>query len=349
MAPQWGCKRRNNGATSVIMTLPRRMLAAAGLSLMLSPATLVPAALARRSVDPEVAFPVAGRRGWAAAVPVIRICLLGGENETDRLARFDGYRALMEATFAVPVRLYPAADFAGAMQAFAARQIEIASLGASAYAGAWLDTQGGVEPMVAAEEEDGSIGYVSVMVVRADSGIADLEGMRGRALAWADPNSASGYFVPRFALRRQGIDPEPGRYFGRTGFGGGHEQAVVAVLQRQYDAAVTWASGQGDPAQGYSRGNLRAMVEKGMLSMADLRVIWASAPMPNGPMTVRTDLPDAFKADMTQFFLGLPKAHPEIYRQITRGSGTGYRTVTHADYAMFVALREEEAAARRRR
>lgn len=111
------------------------------------------------------------------------------------------------------------------------------------------------------------------MVVRADSGITDLSGMRGKLLAWADPNSASGCLIPSFQLHRFGIDPEPGRCFGRTGSDGGHEQALVAVLQRQYDASVTWASGIGDPAEGYSRGNLRSMVEKGMLDMRQVRVI----------------------------------------------------------------------------
>ncbi|MBE9604103.1 phosphate/phosphite/phosphonate ABC transporter substrate-binding protein [Acetobacteraceae bacterium H6797] len=313
------------------------------------PAPTTPTPTLRRTADPDIAFPPSARRPWAAAVPEIRICLLGGENEADRLARYGAYRQLMEDTFQLPVRLFPASDFAGAMQAFSAKQIEIASLGSAAYAGAWLDTKGGVEPMVAAEEDDGTISYVAVMVARTDSGIANIADMRGKSLAWADPNSASGYFIPRHSLRKQGIDTEPGQYFSRTGFGGGHEQAVVAVLQKQYAAAVTWASGQGDPAQGYTRGNLRAMVEKGMLKPGELRTIWQSEPVPNGPMAVRAELPTEFKQDMTLFFLALPKAYPDIYRQIMRGSGTGFRTVTHQDYAMFVELRQEEAAARRRR
>jgi phosphonate transport system substrate-binding protein len=301
----------------------------------------------RRSVDADVTFPSPGRRAWAAQQPHLGIALLGGENEVDRLARFDGYRKLLEDTFAVPVKVYPAGDYAGAIQALGAKQVEIASLGSSAYAGAWLDTQGGVEPLVVPEQEDGSIGYLAVMVARADSGITDLAGMQGRSLAWADPNSASGYLVPRAALRRQGVNPE--QYFSRTGFAGGHEQAVVAVLQRQYDAACTWTSGQGDQESGFTRGNLRAMVEKGMLRMGDLRIVWRSDPIPTGPISIRSDLPAALKADLLQFFLALPKAHPDIYQQISRGEGTGYREARHADYQIFIDLRREEAAARRRR
>ena len=297
----------------------------------------------------QTAMPAAGRRDWAGQVPQIRIGLLGGENESDRLGRFGEYGRLIEQTFGVPVRLFPAADYAGVLQAFGAKQIELSSLGPSGYAGAWMDTNGGVEPLVVAKEKDGSISYISVMVVRADSGITHLEQMKGRSLAWADPNSTSGYLIPRFELREGGIDPEPGRYFGRTGFGGGHEQAVVAVLQRQYDAAVTWASGQGEESEGFSRGNLQAMVAKGMLNMADLKIIWKSRPILNGPLTVRADLPASFKEDMRAFHLALPASHPQVYEQIERGGGQGYQAVKHEDFQLFIDMRRSEAQARRAR
>ncbi|MBR0653998.1 phosphate/phosphite/phosphonate ABC transporter substrate-binding protein [Plastoroseomonas arctica] len=328
------------------------MLTRRTLASLVGAAALTPGlALAqRRTLDASgIEMPAAGERAWKAQIPQLRIGLLGGENEADRLGRFGAYRQLLEETFRVPVRLFPASDYAGVLQAYSAAQIEMASLGASGYAGAWLDTNGGIEPILVPEENDGSVAYVSVMVTRADSGITSLEQMRGKSLAWADPNSTSGYLIPRFALRRAGINPESGPYFSRTGFAGGHEQGVVAVLQRQYDAAVTWASGQGEVSQGYSRGNLRAMVDKNMLSMNDIRIIWTSDPIPNGPIAVRTALPAAFKEDMKLFHLALPKTHPTIYQQIERGGGTGYREATHAMFSLIVDLRREEAAERRRR
>jgi phosphonate transport system substrate-binding protein len=317
--------------------------------LMMAAALAAPFPALAQTPAQGPAMPQPGRRPWAQQVPQLRIGLLGGENESDRLGRYEAYRGLLETTFGVPVRLFPASDYAGVMQAFSARQIEGAAMGASAYAGAWLDTNGAVEPLFVAREADGGISYIAVMVVRADSGITSLEQLRGKSLAWADPNSTSGYLVPRSELRAAGIGTESGQYFSRTGFGGGHEQAVVAVLQRQYDAAVTWASGQGDEAQGFTRGNLRAMVEKGMLNMRDLRVIWRSRPILNGPMTVRKDLPAAFKADFAQFHLALATAHPQIYAQVERGGGQGYAAVTHEQFEPIVQLRREEAAERRRR
>ncbi|WP_431303458.1 phosphate/phosphite/phosphonate ABC transporter substrate-binding protein [Sediminicoccus sp. BL-A-41-H5] len=303
----------------------------------------------RRTADGTHPMPEPGRRAWAEQVPAIRVGLMGGENEADRLGRFDGLRRLLEETFRVPVRLMPASDYAGVMQALSARQIEFAALGPSIYAAAWIDTHGGVEPILTIEQIDGSTSYVSVMLVRADSGITNLEQMRGRSLAWADPNSASGYLIPRFELRRGGVGVEPGQFFGRTGFGGGHEQAVVAMLQRQYDAAMTWASGVGDINEGFSRGNMRAMVEKGMLRMSDVRIIWQSRPIQNGPITMRTDLPAEFREDIIRFYLALPQSHPAVFEQVGRGTGAGFREARHADYEVFVEMRREEAAARRRR
>ncbi len=305
------------------------------------------AARAQGLTTPPAPMPSAGRRPWAAELREVRIGLLGGENEADRIARFGAFRALLERHFDLPARIYPAGDYAGVMQAFAARQVEVATMGPLPYARIWLDTQGNIEPLVVAQDPDGGIAYRAVMYVRADSGITSLQQMRGHSLAWSDPNSTSGFLVPRSELREAGINLDS--FFSRTGFAGGHEQAVVAVLNRQYDAGVTWTSGIGDESQGYTRGALRAMVEKGMLDMRALRIIWRSRPIPNGPTAVRRDLPQAFRDDMRALMLALPTAHPDIFRQIERGAAVGYVRADHAMFEPVIAMARAEAAARRSR
>lgn len=294
-------------------------------------------------------MPAAGKRDWAAQVPVIRMGLLGGENDADRLARVDGYKKLMEDTFKVPIKLLVAADYAGVIQAYAAKQLEIAYSSPAAYASSWIESGGDVKPLTVTQEQDGSTSYVAILYTRADSGIMSLEDMKGHSLAWADPNSASGYLIPRSEFRAMGIDPEPGRYFSKTGFAGGHEQTVVAVLGKQYDAGVTWASGIGDPAEGFTRGVFRMMVDKKMLEMKDLRIIWKSRPILNGPLTVRKSTPQAFQDDMLAFHLALPTAYPDIYHSVDMGNGKGWVPVTHADYQPFIDMLQQEAASRRRR
>ena len=278
---------------------------------------------------------------WTSQVKELRIGLLGGENTSSRLARYDGFQHLLQERLGIPVKLYPAADYAGAMQAMAAGQLDLAEFSPSAFAGAWLDCKC-IDPMVVPREKDGSIFYISVMLTRSDSGITSLAQMKGHSLAWADPNSASGYLIPSASLKAQGIDLADGAYFSHTGFAGGHEQGIIAVLNKQYDAAVTWTSGQGDIAQGFSRGALRGMVDRGMLKMSDVNIIWKSGKIPNGPWGLRASLPANLKAAFTGFMLDLPKSHKDIYDQVEQGSGVGYERATLDLYKDIIALRENE-------
>ena len=287
-------------------------------------------------------LPTASRADdWHAHVKELRIGLLGGENTQDRLRKYDGFQNLLREKLGVTIKLFPAADYAGVMQAMAAGQVDVSEFSPSAFAGAWLDCKC-VEPLIVPQEADGSVYYVAAMVVRADSGITSIEGMRGHSLAFADPNSASGYLIPRATMKLRGIDMADGAYFSRTGFAGGHEQGIVAVLNRQFDAAVTWTSGQGDIAQGYSRGNLRSMVAKGMLKMSDVRIIWTSGKIPNGPWAMRSALPADLKQAFVALMTDLPASHKDIYDSLEQGVGVGYLPATLDLYKDIIELRESE-------
>lgn len=287
-----------------------------------------------------------GGQSRAAMPSQFRIGLLGGENTQDRLARYDEFQKLLSQHLRMPVKLFPAADYAGVMQGIAAGQLEAAEFGASGFAGAWLDCKC-IEPVVVPQEKDGSTYYYSVMVVRADSGIKSLADMKGHSLAWADPNSTSGYLIPSATLKTKGINLADGAYFTKTGFSGGHEQGVVAVLNKQYDAAVTWTSGQGEKSEGYTRGNLRTMVDRKLLKMSDINIIWQSGKIPNGPWAIRTALPAELKASFRDFLLDLPKSNPKVYADIEQGSGVGYAPAPMELYQDIIDLRLAERQANR--
>lgn len=277
---------------------------------------------------------------WREGFGTFNVGLLGGENEADRLRRNECMQGLLADALGVDVELFPAADYAGVMQGLLAGQLHMAGLGASAYAGIYLQDPEAVEPVLTRAQLDGSLGYYAVMYVRADSDIHSLDDMEGRSLAYADPNSTSGYIVPRFELRQAGIDDTT--FFSQTGFGGGHEQAVIAVLNRQYDAGVTWTSLQGEFEEGFSRGNLRRMVDNGLLDMSDLRIIWESNLIANGPTVLRTDLPEEARTLVIDFLLGMRDSHPECYQLASGGDDLGYVEIDHSFYAGIVQMRREE-------
>ncbi|MEL6415205.1 MAG: phosphonate ABC transporter substrate-binding protein [Pseudomonadota bacterium] len=276
---------------------------------------------------------------WREDVPVFRIGLLGGENEADRLRQHACQEAYLEERLGVDVELFPASDYAGVLQGLLAGQLEFAGLGSSGYAGIVLQDPDAVEPLYTTMQIDGSLGYYSVMYSRADSGIDSFEAMEGRSLAFADPNSTSGYLVPSYELAQE-IGPLEG-YFGETGFGGGHEQAVVAVLQGQYDAGVTWTSGVGDINEGFSRGNLRSMVDRGMLDMDEIQIIWQSNLITNGPRVIRSDLPQDLKDLVMGAMMQLQTEDRDCFNAINDGESMGYWPINHEFYEPIINMRRE--------
>ena len=282
---------------------------------------------------------------WSAEVPVFRIGILGGENEADRLKNYACWEEIIEKDLGVEAELFPAADYAGVIQGLISGNLEAAELGSSGYAGLFLQEPDAVEPLVTYKQVDGSTGYYSVLYVKADSPYETLEDLKGKTLAFADPNSTSGYLVPSYELKQNGYDPED--YFSEANFAGGHEQGVVAVLNDQYDAGVTWSSMVGEESEGYSNGNLHKMVQKGALDMKDIRILWKSNEITNGPRVVRKTLPDELKDTYKQMLLDLPNRDKACFHQISGGEAQEFVPVDHEFYEPIINMRRELVDSRR--
>ncbi|RWB24503.1 phosphonate ABC transporter substrate-binding protein [Mesorhizobium sp.] len=269
-----------------------------------------------------------------------RVGILGGENEADRLRNYQCFSDHIKDVLGVEkVSLFPAADYDGVIQGLLGGTLDFAELGASAYAKIYLENKDAVQPILTTVQTDGSTGYRAVMVARADSGIKTLADMKGKKLGFADPDSTSGYLIPVTSLPKDiGMDVKS--YFASTGFGGGHEQLVLEVLKGTFDAGTTWASGVGDFNDGYSSGNLRKMVDKGVLKMDDLVELWQSPLIPNGPLVVRTSIDAGAKQKITDFLTKLPETDPACFSAIQGGDYKGYSPVTPEFYQPIIDARK---------
>jgi phosphonate transport system substrate-binding protein len=138
---------------------------------------------------------------WREQFKEVKIGILSGENERDRIQRYTPFAKYMTKVLGVPVKIFTASSYAGVMQAMAADQIEFAFYGSSSYAGAWVEMKGNVVPLLTRVMDNGSTGYFSVVVVRSDSPYKNLDDLKGKTLAFADPNSTSGYAVPYYNLK----------------------------------------------------------------------------------------------------------------------------------------------------
>jgi phosphonate transport system substrate-binding protein len=89
------------------------------------------------------------------------------------------------------------------------------------------------------------------------------------------------------------------------------------------------------------------MVDRGMLKMSDVNIIWQSGKIPNGPWAMRIALPVGLKQDFSEFMLDLPKSHRDVYDAVESGAGVGYVPATMDLYKDIIELREAERRANR--
>jgi phosphonate transport system substrate-binding protein len=237
------------------------------------------------------------------------------------------------------VQLFPAADYDGVVQGLLGGTLDVAGLGASAYAAVYLQDPEAVEPFLTTVQTDGSTGYYSIALARKDSGIATITDAKGKRLGYADPDSTSGYLVPLTALPAT-LGATPDEFFGSTDFGGGHESLVLALLDDKFDVATTWGSGVGEFSEGYTSGNIRTMVDKGLLDMEDVVEVWKSPLIPNGPLVMRKDLPQEMKDKIIAYFTNLPSADYECFRGYENGDYKGYTAVDQAFYQAIIDARK---------
>ncbi|MBX3530351.1 MAG: phosphonate ABC transporter substrate-binding protein [Rhizobiaceae bacterium] len=278
-----------------------------------------------------------------AADKEFRIGILGGENEADRLRNFQCLADHLKNDLGyTKVSMFPAADYDGVIQGLLGGTLDYAELGASGYAKIYLENANAVEPILTTVQTDGSTGYYSIMVARADSGIKTLADLKGKKLGFADPDSTSGYLIPSVTLPADLGGVPVKDYFGSTGFGGGHENLVLEVLKGTFDAGTTFGSGVGEWKDGYTSGNLTKMVEKGILDMDDLTEVWKSPLIPNGPIVVRTSLDAAEKDAFKTLLTGLPQSDPTCFSAIQGGDFKGYVDVKHEFYQPIVDARKAQ-------
>jgi phosphonate transport system substrate-binding protein len=266
---------------------------------------------------------------WRGSFPELNFGVISSENEADRVARHQRFLAYMERTLRIQLRMHNATDYAGTIEGLKARKLEFARFGPASYAQAWLVTGGKVEPLAVQTDKDGFAGYHSVLIVKTDSPYRTVEELKGKSLAFADPNSTSGNVAPRYFLKEAGFDAAT--YFGRTGFSGSHENSVIAVINGTYEAAATWWTNE-------ERGNVQRMEGKGLIPPGQVRIVWTSPKLPESPWAIHTDLPSDLRRDVRAALLGLPSADPAAWKDQTDGKSKGLIEITHRDYEPVVRM-----------
>lgn len=179
-------------------------------------------------------------------------------------------------------------SYAAQIEAVCAGQVDVAFI-APLQMTLLLDKGCGT-PIIAALRNDESCKlsptYNSQILVRADSGINDINGLRGKKFAFVDAISASGSLFPKLVIKQKS-GQEPQTFFASTINAGGHPQAVLALYNGQVDGAASFGDarirsvcGTPEPAAGMPADIL-----------TKTKIIDKAGPIPNDGIAVAKALP----------------------------------------------------------
>ena len=167
-------------------------------------------------------------------------------------------------------------DYRGLVEAMRSGQLDFAWLSPVSYVDAHRDA--GAEVVLKSVRGAGPY-YWSAFIVRADSKYKTIKDLEGASIAWIDPTSAAGYTYPKATLVTQGIDAD--KFFSRQTFAGGHDAAVLSVLNGSVDVAATFSNNTKGTSGSWTQ------TLKDPNQMKQIRVVGYSKPIPGDTLSVR--------------------------------------------------------------
>ncbi|MCX7932451.1 MAG: phosphate/phosphite/phosphonate ABC transporter substrate-binding protein [Rhodovarius sp.] len=159
----------------------------------------------------------------------------------------------------------------------------------------------GFVPFAVMASRNGEFGYEMEIIVRADSPIQRMEDLRGRTLAFTSQTSNSGFRVPSALLRDQ-FNMLPDRDF-RAAFSGSHQNSIIGVANRDYDAAAI------------ANEVLFRMAARGVGSRDQFRTIYKSATFPTTGWGYAHNLTPELQARIREAFFSFEWEGSELARE----------------------------------
>ena len=271
---------------------------------------------------------IARAADWQRQYSELTFAVVPAENASGVSDRYAPFMDYLSKQLGALVKLRLANDYAAVIEGQRAGNIQIAYYGPASYSKAYL-TGVKTEPFVTTRNNDGAIGYYSVIYVRADSSYNDIHDLKGKTIGFVDPNSTSGYNAPRFYLHKIDIDVDS--FFVKSIITGSHENGVIALAKGTVDCAADWWNADNDS-------NLTRMVAKGMAKKEDFRIVFKSALLPGSPYAYLSDLPDDLKVAIRTAFAEAPIKDKAAFDRLSDGKDKEFVPVTHKDYADIVEM-----------
>ena len=232
----------------------------------------------------------------------------------DTRKAYEPFFAYLARELGRPFELQVTSDWAGIAVALANDQVDCAWMGPWGYVLA--KDRAGAEALAVVQYK-GKPTYHAIIIGAPGANYPDFpRDAKGKSISFADAGSTSGWLIPSYWFKTQGIDPKT--YFNYRD-GASHPANDIAV-----------ANGQVDLATDYDR-NLAAMIDAGRIKADQVKVVWTSDPLPNDALAVRKGLDGPTKDALLAAALRIA---PEAAKSLLPPNYTGWEKATPATYRM---------------
>src|ERR1700730_1017605 len=233
------------------------------------------------AVGPQAAN-VANAQGTASDCPNGGTIRFGVEPYEDAALLAPAYQPLADAlgkALNCKVELNITTNYTAEIEAMRADKLDIAEFGPLAYV--FAQKLAKAELVATFSDADGNPAtYNASIATWPGSGITDVSQLGGHSFAYSDPASASGHLFPAFGLASNGIDPDTGV---QAIYAGSHTASFEAIRNHKVDAGEL------------NSDRTATATAAGTYSPENFVTLWQSAPIPQDPITVRGNLPAAYK------------------------------------------------------
>jgi len=235
--------------------------------------------------------------------------------------KYEDARRYLEETLGRPVTLKTVTNYAAVTLALKRsnpeKEIMISRFGPFEFVLA--NTQTDVEALVrGVKKSTGKDAYYSLIVARKDSGIEELDELKGKKFAFVDIGSTSGYLIPKAVFGLTEMSEED---FGKVYFAGSHEAVILAVKNGSVAAGAV------------ADNRYQDALDDGVIEEGEFVIVHRSDAIANSPIAVRADLDPKTKAEIRDAFLNMPM---EITEQTAKV--LGYVPAANEDYTFIVEL-----------
>ena len=197
----------------------------------------------------------------------------------------------MTESIGIPVEIKICNDYNAVIEAMRNQKVHIAQFGPFSYIIA--NERSKAEAVCVTAKDKKSATYNSYLITHVDSGIKNIEDIRGKSMSFVDPASTSGNLVPRFTMvNKLGVKPEEidTKLFSSVQFAGNHQNSFLAAANKSVDVAAC-------DSNTYTKS-----IDKGLAKKEDIHIINISDPIPSSPVAVYSDLPADLKQKIIDFF-----------------------------------------------